>query len=341
MCRSVASSARNTSPWPLQVMRLQALAGHRALEHRPQTAGALVVELDVALVGDHRPAPGEASGPSVTLTSLEFCLTQRWPGLSTWWKAVSADSAPGRAPATGVGCGAAGPGGCGACDGWRAAATAQWAAATAQWVRTAAGVARPARAGVALADPTALRAATAPAAASRPVPRRRAAEGADQVGESAGEALPHGAEAPDVLPVQVGDHHGPLGAEVGAGEGVPDAPPCRRRRCGRGRTGCCAAVPRHRRSRHRTTAGATEVGDLVEQHAERVGVTRLRAELAHRTLGRLRLVEEDEVPVVGELVAASRPKQEMSHSCPARRTGPRRRGRCPRSTPTTGSSAPW
>src|SRR6187200_2465834 len=45
---SMASSAKKTSPWP------ETLTGEGLLEELPHSAGALVGEIDLALVGDHR-----------------------------------------------------------------------------------------------------------------------------------------------------------------------------------------------------------------------------------------------------------------------------------------------
>ncbi|MDH6188710.1 hypothetical protein M2168_001742 [Streptomyces sp. CZ24] len=125
-----------------------------------------------------------------------------------------------------------------------------------------------------------------------------AAEVPQQRLQAAVEALPDGGEPPDVLDVEVAEHHGALGAELRTVEGVPrdllatgHDPQVARADLGH----LAGAVERR---------GEGQLLDLrrnpLQRHPERLGVARLRAEQLEGLLGRRGLVEEDEVPVVGE-----------------------------------------
>lgn len=118
--------------------------------------------------------------------------------------------------------------------------------------------------------------------------------------ETAVESLADGGEAPDVLQVEVAEHHRALGGELRSGEGVPhhflaarDDPDVPRTDLGH--------LPGtvERRGEGELLDGCR---DAVERDAEGLGVTGLRTEELNGLLGRFRLIEEDEVPVVGELL---------------------------------------
>ncbi len=125
-----------------------------------------------------------------------------------------------------------------------------------------------------------------------------AAEVPEQRLQAAVESLADGGEAPPVLPVEVAEHHGPLGAELGSAERVA------------GDLLAPGYDPQVARPGLRHLAGAVDRGGEgqlvdalrhpVEGDAEGLGVTGLRAEELDGLLRRLRLVEEDEVPVVRE-----------------------------------------
>ncbi|BDH50637.1 hypothetical protein MTP02_16480 [Streptomyces albus] len=125
-----------------------------------------------------------------------------------------------------------------------------------------------------------------------------AAEVPQQRLQAAVEALTDGGEPPDVLDVEVAEHHGALGAELRTVEGVPrdllaagHDPQVARADLGH----LAGAVERR---------GEGQLLDLrrnpLQRHPERLGVARLRPEQLEGLLGRRGLVEEDEVPVVGE-----------------------------------------
>lgn len=123
-----------------------------------------------------------------------------------------------------------------------------------------------------------------------------AAEILQQRVEAAVEALPHGGEPPDVLEVEVAQHHGTFGGEFGTAERVP------------GHFLTAGDDAEVSRSYLRHLSGAVDRRregqlldprrDPVEGDPEGLRVTRLRAEQLDGLLGGLRLVEEDEVPVV-------------------------------------------
>ncbi|KJY44212.1 hypothetical protein VR46_21770 [Streptomyces sp. NRRL S-444] len=127
-----------------------------------------------------------------------------------------------------------------------------------------------------------------------------AAEVLEQGGESAVEALADGGEAPHVLEVEVAEHHRPLGAELRAREGVPDD------------FLAAGHDPDVTRADLRHLSGAVDRGgegqlvdarrNAVQRHPEGLGVAGLRAELLNGLLRRLRLVVEDEVAVVRQLL---------------------------------------
>lgn len=118
--------------------------------------------------------------------------------------------------------------------------------------------------------------------------------------ETAVEALADGGEAPDVLQVEVAEHHRALGGELRSGEGVPHHFLA---------AGDDPDVPRTDLGHLPGTVERRGEGELldgcrnaVERDAEGLGVTGLRTEELNGLLGRFRLIEEDEVPVVGELL---------------------------------------
>lgn len=125
-----------------------------------------------------------------------------------------------------------------------------------------------------------------------------AAEVLEQRVETAVEALPDGGEPPDVLEVEVAQHHGPFGGELRSVEGVAghlvaarddaDVP-------GGDLRHLAGAVDRRREG---------QLLDLrrypVERHPEGLRIARLGAQELKGFLGGLRLVEEDEVAVVRE-----------------------------------------
>ncbi|MFK4545366.1 hypothetical protein RKD29_004962 [Streptomyces tendae] len=123
-----------------------------------------------------------------------------------------------------------------------------------------------------------------------------AAEVPQQGVEPAVEALPDGGEPPHVLEIEVAQHHGALGGELGAAERVPGHLLA---------TGDDPDVP----GPHlRHLSGAVDRGgegqlldllrDPVQGDPEGLRVTRLRTQELDGLLGGLRLVEEHEVPVV-------------------------------------------
>lgn len=116
--------------------------------------------------------------------------------------------------------------------------------------------------------------------------------------EASVEALADGGEPPDVLEVEVAEHHRALGAELRAGEGVPGDLLATRHdpQVTGADLGHLAGAVDRRGERQLVDVG----GDAVEGDAERLGVTGLGPEQLHGLLGSLRLVEEDEVAVVGE-----------------------------------------
>ncbi len=125
-----------------------------------------------------------------------------------------------------------------------------------------------------------------------------AAEVLEQRFESAVEALADGREPPDVLAVEVAEHHRALGAELRAVEGVAGdflAP---------GDDAQIAGADLRHLARAVDRGGEGELVDRgrhpVEGDPERLRVARLRTELLDRLFGRFGLVEEDEVAVVRE-----------------------------------------
>ncbi len=116
--------------------------------------------------------------------------------------------------------------------------------------------------------------------------------------EATVEALADGGEPPDVLEIEVAEHHRALGGELRAGEGVPGdlLSACHDPQVTGADLGHLAGAVDGRGERQLVDVG----GDAVESHAEGLGVTGLRPEQLDGLLGSLRLVEEDEVAVVGE-----------------------------------------
>lgn len=114
--------------------------------------------------------------------------------------------------------------------------------------------------------------------------------------KAAVEALPHGGEPPDVLQVEVAQHHGTLGGELRTGERIPG-----HLLAARDNTEVPGGDLRHLpgavdRRRERQLLDLRR--DPVERDAEGLRVTRLGAKELDGFFGGLRLVEEDEVPVV-------------------------------------------
>lgn len=123
-----------------------------------------------------------------------------------------------------------------------------------------------------------------------------AAEVLQQRVETAVEALSHRGEAPDVLEVEVAQHHGALGGELGTAERVPG-----HLLAARDDTEVSGSDLRHLsgavdRRRERQLLDLRR--NPVESDPEGLRVARLRAEELDGLLGGLRLVEEDEVLVV-------------------------------------------
>ncbi len=116
--------------------------------------------------------------------------------------------------------------------------------------------------------------------------------------EAAVEALADGGEPPDVLQIEVAQHHGTLGGELRTGEGVAG-----HFLTARDDTEVTGGDLRHLPGaveRRREGQLLDLRRDPVERHTEGLRVARLGAEQLDGLLGGLRLVEEDEVPVVRE-----------------------------------------
>ncbi len=125
-----------------------------------------------------------------------------------------------------------------------------------------------------------------------------AAEVLQQRLQAAVEALSDRGEPPGVLEVDVAEHDGPLGGELRAGEGVPGDLLAARddaQVAGTDLRHLPGAVDGRREGQL-----ADAVRNPVERDPERLRVARLGTEQLEGLLRRLRLVEEDEVPVVRE-----------------------------------------
>lgn len=123
-----------------------------------------------------------------------------------------------------------------------------------------------------------------------------AAEVLQECVEAAVEALPHGGEPPYVLEVEVAQHHGTFGGELGTAERVPGHLLAARddAQVSRGYLRHLSGAVDRRREGQLLDLRR----DPVEGDPEGLRVARLRAEQLNGLLGGLRLIEEDEVPVV-------------------------------------------